>query len=172
MPEKKKQKLTIVRKYKVPPGTKVSKKPKEKKTEKPKPKPKAKPKPKLPEGVDAMGNPLPTHTLVGKDFPLSVKLVSLKDYRHGIRESVPRSGWYSGDAGSLTKHQKSLTRGNDGSFVLLDTKTGNFYDSSEDYKKGKISGAKKGRNRLKLEGYSIEFVKTRGSRYDYDYEGR
>lgn len=147
---------------------------------------KDKPKPKRKLIVRNPGKPIdmtpkkkaPTHVILGKEVPTNIKLVSLKEYRGGVKDD----GKQFSDGGNLTPSEKRATQGNRGSFVLLDETSGKVYDNMTDYKKNKVSGETQiikykkpgGSRATKREGIKIgilEFVKTPRTGYNYSWIG-
>jgi len=126
-----------------------------------KPKMEAKPKKKL--VLKPKKKKEPTHIVMGREVPLHIKLAGVKDYRGGVKGT--KGG--IGEGANLSDAQKRASKGNSGSFVVIDTKTGKVYDSLSDYNKGKVSGEEKtdikykGRKRsgIRIEGVG-DFIKA------------
>ena len=120
----------------------------------------------------------PENIILGEPMLSQIKLISLKEYRGGLK-----TAGFRGDG--LTEAQARLSEGNRGSVVLLDTKTGKIYNNKSDYKKKKVAGETRivkykkpgGSRATKREGLKIEalgsdgeFVKTPGP-YNYSWIG-
>ena len=121
----------------------------------------------------------PENIILGEPMLSQIKLISLKEYRGGLK-----TAGFRGDG--LTEAQARLSKGNMGSFVLLDTKTGKIYNNKSDYKKKEVAGETRivkykkpgGSRATKREGLKIEalgsdgeFVKTPGTGYNYSWIG-
>ena len=121
----------------------------------------------------------PENIILGEPMLSQIKLISLKEYRGGLK-----TAGFRGDG--LTEAQARLSKGNMGSVVLLDTKTGKIYNNKSDYKNKKVAGETRivkykkpgGSRATKREGLKIEalgsdgeFVKTPGTGYNYSWIG-